>query len=333
MANKSSHDSPSRDPSKTTDVSRVRSQSIDSLCDRETTIISPNSSLGNCPLESKSRATNLDVTWNCFDPEVAVLVTARNRPHWDQTGALTFVTIRLADSMPKAVVQRWLDEQMEWLRVRGYLPPKSEGRRKGKVERSGENGRRLDSESRATSHDSPSRDCSLSPSRDFSQTLDKIHTQLPEHLRRAFLKFKNQRWHESLDNCHGRCVLRHVENARVVADSLLRFDTERYDIERFVIMPNHVHMLVQMRAGWLLRKQCESWMRFTGRQINTQNLSVGEFWAEPFDHIVRNEAQFDSFRIYIVENPAKAKLIEGEYLLWIRGTGFSSIRCLSRESR
>jgi type I restriction enzyme R subunit len=90
------------------------------------------------------------------------------------------------------------------------------------------------------------------------------------------------------------------------------------------VMPNHIHVLVQMRPGWGMREQCESWMRFTGRQINTLNGAAGEFWSEPFDHIVRNEAQFQYLRDYISQNPVKAGLAEGEYLLWVHGAGLTS---------
>ena len=239
--------------------------------------------------DSPSREHNTNrppVEWKVFDPERELEVTARDRPHWDQNGALTFVTIRLADSMPKAVVERWLGELRDFL------------------ERNGVDARGLDSESRATRADSRAK-------------------SLPEHLRRAYRKLKNQRWHENLDNCHGSCLLRKPEFAAIVAESLLKFDGERYHMERFVVMPNHVHLLVQMRAGWGLREQCESWMRFTGRKINSLRDAEGEFWSEPFDHIVRSAEQFEYLKQYIVENPGKAKLAAGDYLLWVRGLEFA----------
>src|SRR5262245_34116326 len=53
-----------------------------------------------------------------------------------------------------------------------------------------------------------------------------------------------QRWNEHLDECHGECVLKRSDPAEIVAGSLRRFDGERYDLTDFVIMPNHVHLLV-----------------------------------------------------------------------------------------
>ena len=215
------------------------------------------------------------VVWHCFDRSADVGISARNRPHWDQTGSVTFVTLRLNDSMPKAVLLRWFAEQDEWLKQRGV------------------------------------------------ETKDREAALLaaPPHIQRAFKKFKLQRWHENLDNCHGRCLLRQPSIAKIVSESLLKFDNERYDLERFVIMPNHVHLLVQMRASWGLREQCESWMRFTARKINSLYGESGSFWAEPFDHIVRDEPQFAYLQEYIAQNPSKAHLAEQQYVLWIRGRG------------
>jgi len=220
-----------------------------------------------------------DVVWNCFAPEADVDIAGRNRPHWDQAGAVTFVTIRLDDSMPKEVVKQWIEDQKAWLAARGW---------------------KRDSD------------------------LDMILSQpdAPRSLQRALIKYREQRWNEDLDRCHGACILRDRVNATIVADSLTKFDGERYDLERFVIMPNHIHLLLQMRTGWRLRQQCESWTRFSARVMHAQLGKSGACWAEPFDHVVRNVNQFTFLREYIVDNPKKACLTNNEYLLWIRHTGF-----------
>jgi putative transposase len=233
------------------------------------------------------------INWRCLDAEREIQISARHRPHWEQEGALTFVTIRLADSMPKAVVLRWLREQEEWLQSQGVVL-----------------------QAAIAKESLPDKMAINSPLRDLALA------QAPRSIQRAFAKFRSQRWHENLDDCHGMCVLRQPQFAMIVAQSLLIFNEERYDVERFVIMPNHLHVLVQMRSGWELRKQCESWMRFTARQINHLNQTSGLFWSEPFDHVVRNEREFQYLQKYISDNPLKAGLGVGEYLLWIRDYGY-----------
>ena len=103
----------------------------------------------------------------------------------------------------------------------------------------------------------------------------------------------------------------------IVSEAFLYFDGKRYDIERFVIMPNHVHVLIQMRQGFPLRKQFRELLQYTARQINNMLGRKGALWqAEPFDHVVRSETQFEYLQRYIDDNPKKARLSESECTLY-----------------
>ena len=55
------------------------------------------------------------IEWGVYDPNADLLESHRNLPHRDQAGALTFVTFRLADSMPKQVVAQWHSDIEQWL--------------------------------------------------------------------------------------------------------------------------------------------------------------------------------------------------------------------------
>lgn len=57
-----------------------------------------------------------------FDPAEDYTVVERRLPHWVQPGAITFITFRTCDSMPKDVVQRWRAERREWLRLHAIDP-------------------------------------------------------------------------------------------------------------------------------------------------------------------------------------------------------------------
>lgn len=46
----------------------------------------------------------------------------RNLPHWRQEGAVYFVTFRLADSIPKSVLEMWRSERTHWLVSLGISP-------------------------------------------------------------------------------------------------------------------------------------------------------------------------------------------------------------------
>jgi putative transposase len=144
-------------------------------------------------------------------------------------------------------------------------------------------------------------------------------TELPFPLRSSFRRQKSRLWHGQLDSCHGECALRNPGPAQIVLDSLRHFDGERYDPDCVVIMPNHVHLLVQFRAGFPCTVQCLSWLKFTATRINRSLGRTGHFWqSEPFDHLVRSPEQFQYLRWYIQNNGIRAKLRPDEYTYWNR---------------
>jgi putative transposase len=134
-----------------------------------------------------------------------------------------------------------------------------------------------------------------------------------------FKRLSDRLFHRSLDECHGACLLRRPELAKIVGDAILYYQDGKYDLDRFIVMPNHVHAIVQFRAGPDLETVSESWMRFTARRINKRLGKSGAFWQhEPFDHIIRSPEQFVYLQGYISDNPKKANLPAGDYLYWER---------------
>jgi putative transposase len=51
-----------------------------------------------------------------FDPQGEVTIYYRRLPHWDQPGAMCFITWRTIDSIPAEVLGRWRVERAIWLR-------------------------------------------------------------------------------------------------------------------------------------------------------------------------------------------------------------------------
>ena len=84
---------------------------------------------------------------------------------------------------------------------------------------------------------------------------------------------------------------------KIIAHSLLHFDGQRYELTDFVVMPNHVHLLVAFPDDDQLLKQSESWKLFTATEINKLVGSTGRFCQQDgFDHLVRSEKQFEYLR-------------------------------------
>jgi putative transposase len=123
-----------------------------------------------------------------------------------------------------------------------------------------------------------------------------------------------QIWDRSLDLGLGACVLRDPNLSELVGNSLLHFDGDRYLMTDYVVMPNHVHLLVAFRSEEGMKLQCSSWKRYTARQINRLLGDTGEFWqVEQFDHLVRSPEQFEHYRRYIADNGPHASLPEGHF--------------------
>ena len=135
---------------------------------------------------------------------------------------------------------------------------------------------------------------------------------LPDELRQAYHREFTAAFHALLDAGHGECVLARAECAEILIARLLAGHARAYRLDAWVVMPNHLHALVEPAKGSLLGEIMKSWKGGSGREINVLLGREGTLWQkEPFDHIVRSEAQLEHFRRYIAENPAKARLRSG----------------------
>ncbi|HVO79462.1 MAG TPA: transposase [Terriglobales bacterium] len=112
-----------------------------------------------------------------------------------------------------------------------------------------------------------------------------------------------------LDNGAGACHLAKAEIAQIVSDALRYFDGQRYRLHAWCIMPNHVHVLLALTDGTELDSVLHSWKSFTAKKINRRLGVEGVFWQrEYYDHLIRNDDDFERVVRYIAENPAKAGL-------------------------
>ena len=112
-----------------------------------------------------------------------------------------------------------------------------------------------------------------------------------------------------LDQGYGSCALRDGRVATVVQDSLLHFDGERYRLSGWVVMLNHVHLLLTPLVEWSLSRIMKDMKSFTSREANKLLGRRGQFWMEDyFDRYVRDGKHFANAIAYIEINPVKAKL-------------------------
>lgn len=109
----------------------------------------------------------------------------------------------------------------------------------------------------------------------------------------------------------GPIWLRQPSVANLVSRAILIGDSERrfYDIRAWVVMPNHVHLLIfpLVAVPGALR-----WLKgSTARSANKLLGRTGQpFWQdESYDHYLRNLNQIDRTAAYIEENPVSAGLV------------------------
>jgi putative transposase len=83
----------------------------------------------------------------------------------------------------------------------------------------------------------------------------------------------------------------------------------RYELHAFVVMPNHVHVLLEPRIA--LAKITGVMKGVAARDANASLDRIGRpFWQdESFDHWIRNSAEFERIRYYIEWNPVSANLV------------------------
>lgn len=114
-----------------------------------------------------------------------------------------------------------------------------------------------------------------------------------------------------LDSGYGECFLKKREVAEIVKNSLQKFDGERYKLIAWVIMPNHIHLLLKPLDDWELYKIMQSFKSFTALEANRTLNRTGKFWMrEYFDRYIRDYEHFEKAFRYIENNPVKANFCE-----------------------
>jgi REP element-mobilizing transposase RayT len=122
-----------------------------------------------------------------------------------------------------------------------------------------------------------------------------------------------------LDSGSGACHLRNPDVAKMVADALRHFDSRRYRLFAWCIMPNHVHVVARVFPGHSLAETVHSWKSYTAKQANKLRGVKGGFWQrEYYDHLIRDAGEFERALQYVANNPAKAGLTHWRWV-WVVG--------------
>ena len=187
-------------------------------------------------------------------------------PHWEKESATYFITFRLADSLPQAVLERITSERNA-----------------------------------------------------IVQTANQLHRPLSPDERRKIQRLSTPIIEQYLDQGSGACHLQGAAVAAEVAATLSHFDEKRYRLFAWCVMPNHVHVVVKLFPGQTLAEVVHSWKSFTAKEANRVLGLHGRFWQrEYYDHLARNQAEFERAIRYVAANPEKANLKNWRWV-WVCG--------------
>jgi putative transposase len=112
-----------------------------------------------------------------------------------------------------------------------------------------------------------------------------------------------------LDRGYGECQLRQPDAAELTERILLEGDGRQYQMQAWVIMPNHIHLVVDVWDVPLV-KLVNGWKGKSAREANKLLGRRGAFWQEDYyDTLIRDEAHLKRAIRYTEQNPPKAYLV------------------------
>ena len=183
-----------------------------------------------------------------LDKKKFVYIWGSKLPHWFQEHKTTFITFRLADSLPQTKIEELL-----------YIK------------------RRMQQEG-SFSNDAIAREV-------YNETIIS----------------KMDEW---IDAGYGGCILKEPKTRRIVYDAIHYFDGKQYVLHSFVIMPNHVHILLTPICDIPILNYIGEIKRFTAVRINRLLHIEGKIWQKgTFDRLVRDSTEFQKYWDYIIKNP------------------------------
>ncbi len=104
------------------------------------------------------------------------------------------------------------------------------------------------------------------------------------------------------------------EARQIVLDTCKFFHKQRYELFAIVIMPDHVHILIEPfpkseTEYWSIGSILHSIKSYSSKQIPKVMLHIGKVWQDGrYDEMIRNEEEFKNKWEYIRQNPVKAGL-------------------------
>ncbi len=115
---------------------------------------------------------------------------------------------------------------------------------------------------------------------------------------------------------------------RLIVGALRHFDGRRYVLYDYTVMPDHIHFILRPLGppgeSERLSRITQSLKGWLAYRINRLCARSGPLWQdESYDHILRNDADYQEKAGYILDNPSRRGLIADptEWPWWGKGSG------------
>lgn len=110
----------------------------------------------------------------------------------------------------------------------------------------------------------------------------------------------------------GQALLQSERNATLLIDVLRYYVAAgKFQIHDFVVMPDHVHLLITVRGDTTIEKAMQFIKGGFSYRLRKECGYLGEVWQRGFSEMRADDPQsFSRHRQYIAQNPVKAGLVD-----------------------
>jgi len=100
----------------------------------------------------------------------------------------------------------------------------------------------------------------------------------------------------------------------LVAENIEHFNHERYELYAYVVMDDHVHVVMLPLEGQTLAKLLHSWKSYTANRLQRESGREGAVWQpDYYSRIIRSEGDLCEKCSYVLSNPQRRWPEVGEY--------------------
>ncbi len=142
-----------------------------------------------------------------------------------------------------------------------------------------------------------------------AQWLAKHQEPLTAEQKIRFTRIFNNKVERVLDAGYGSCKLKDERIAKIVEDSIWFHHNKKYTVYGYVIMSNHVHLLVLPYAENAMKGIMQGIKSYTSHAINELLGTKGVNWtSESYDRLIRGADHYHYARNYLLKNVAQGAI-------------------------